>query len=91
MRKFMVVVAMLAMMLVAAAPAFAQSTAVQFDGDDVNTGISNNSIELQNITQTSGDQNAAAVDESVAFNSANTLSVSSAQVNESFNLSVLFR
>ncbi|MBA3389105.1 MAG: hypothetical protein H0U02_07060 [Rubrobacter sp.] len=70
MRKLMVLAAMLAMMLVAASPAFAQATAID-DSSDVTFEDSFNVFAPQvafvaGVQTNSGDANAAAIDNSVA-------------------------
>ena len=70
MRKLMVLAAMLAMMLVAASPAFAQATAID-DSSDVSFDNSFNVIAPQvafvaGFQANSGDANAVAIDNSVA-------------------------
>ena len=82
MRKLMLLAAMLAMVLVAAAPAFGQATAVD-DTSDVTYDNSFNEICPQVVAafgaQTNyGDANAAAIDESEA----------AAEVGQEFGLSV---
>ncbi len=78
----MVLAAMLAMMLVAASPAFAQATAID-DSNDVSFDDSFNVIAPQvafvaGVQTNSGDANAAAADDSTA----------DASVDQSFDLSV---
>ncbi len=68
MKKLMVLAAMLAMMLAMAAPAFAQTIAID-EGDDVeyNAGAQNIIGSVGNITNTqSGTATAVAVDDSAA-------------------------
>lgn len=70
MRKLMVLAAMLAMMLVAASPAFAQATAID-DSSDVTFEDSFNVFAPQvafvaGVQTNSGDANAAAIDNSAA-------------------------
>ncbi len=68
----MLLAAMLAMMLVAAAPAFAQSTAVQFDSsEELTVNTIGNQFTFVGVSQVqSGDANASAVDGSMAEASA---------------------
>lgn len=81
----MLLVAMLVMVLATAAPAFAQATVVQFDGDDDGFSALNSGVSVGDISQTSGDQNAASVDESFAGNSANSFELDVVQFNSGFN------
>lgn len=86
-RKVMLLAAMLAMVLAAAVPAFAQANAVQYDGDDETATFCN---QVQAITGDInqgqyGDANAAATDDSEAVAAAaNELNVSQEQVLNCF-------
>jgi cytoskeletal protein RodZ len=88
MRKIMLLAAMLAMVLAAAAPALAQTVAID-EGDDVEyNAVCQNIIgAFGDITQTQdGDADAVAVDESAAAAEvAQEQGVSIAQVNECLN------
>lgn len=79
----MLLAAMLAMVLVVAAPATAQTTAIQFEGDDVFSSFefANQSVVVD-VSQTQfGDANASATDESSAEASAvNQIDLVSSQV-----------
>jgi membrane protein implicated in regulation of membrane protease activity len=85
MKKSMVLVAMLAMMLAMAAPAFAQSLAID-EGDDVeyNAGAQNIIGSVGDITNTqTGTATAVAVDDSTADATVDqTQEVSISQTNE---------
>lgn len=94
MRKLMLLAAMLAMVLVAAAPAFGQATAVQYDDgssdDDVNTAICTNIIEEIDAGQVQyGDANAASVEGDAAADIAQKLGITITQVNNCFNTYIL--
>ena len=85
MKKLMVLVAMLAMMMAMAAPAFAQTLAID-EGDDVefNAGAQNIIGSVGDITNTqTGTATAVAVDDSAAAASVTqTQEVSISQTNE---------
>ena len=90
MKKLMLLAAMLAIVLVAAAPALAQATAVQYDNGDednsVSTAICTNIIEEIDASQVQyGNANAASVEGDAAAGIAQKLGVTITQVNNCFN------
>ncbi|MGB3634937.1 MAG: hypothetical protein WA982_12910 [Rubrobacteraceae bacterium] len=93
MKKLMLLAAMLAMVLVATAPALAQTTAVQYDDNSdnsVNTAICTNVIEEIDASQVQyGDANAASVEGDAAADIAQELGITITQVNNCFNTYLL--
>ena len=85
----MLLAAMLAMVLVAAAPALAQATAVQYDSGDednsVNTEICTNVADASASQVQYGDANAASVEGDAAAEISQELGISQEQVNQCFN------
>jgi LPXTG-motif cell wall-anchored protein len=85
----MLLAAMLAMVLVAAAPALAQSTAIQYDNsvsdDDTLTEICTNVADASASQVQYGDANAASVEGDAVAEIAQELGISQEQVNECLN------
>lgn len=93
MKKLMMLAAMLAMMLVAAAPAFAQTTAVQFDDNtdnSISTEISTNFLDLSGGQTSFGDANAASVEGDAAATIGQDFGLEGGQFNSSFNTLFFF-